>query len=1240
MYGVPHPDEHGVQATHTHAAVGVGDSRNPRDTVRCADSAAGGLRGNPGAGPPASSLPIRRVGTAAHSREVRGSVGGRVFSPGSGSSTGAPAPGDSPRGSASAAAPPFGASLSATLASVLSPARRPAPAMVFDVVAPAAAFLASPPAAPPAPSRAPGAGAALTLAAHLGASPAAAPVLAPVAAAGLGASAAAHPAAPPIASPAPGPVLAAGAAATPVASPGPAPAALPAPAAAATGTGAAAAAAPHSAPPASRAHTWASNPLGLQEALEDAPPLMPDGGYDRPPPPPVFAFSLFPCKAELPGSLGEDSREAFLRDVPGLLAAQLSLHPAFGVYGRGLNLRYDVRLRPTAPDFAAKVRWLEGGGHAPLRWQGTIVLVPVQPQYRAHPPGSIQLIFQRVPVEASVQGLVQGVLSCAGYRPLRPLPGIVPDRPGVHSRCVLVLGVRLGLMRGSQVSDAATVVATVLPPVGDPALSRMPSRMPWNDGHFLTLVHDDPLPAVLVPTPPPAAPPPSPPPAAAAALPPVLAALPPVLPAHPPVPPAHPPVPPAVPPFVPLAAPPAAAASEEICPVCWEAFTPREAWRLTTPCGHSFHMYCLTRACHTNSAAGCPMCRAHLPAAGASGPLPGQEGPSFQFPSLIAEPAAVLPPPAPPPPPLLSSLPHELPLPVLLPVGPMFGPEPRPPSALPASPPAQPPPPPPLAGQPQPQLLPLPPNGAGLTTPPLLPAMLTSPALPLGGQLAPPPRFTALNPAPSDPPPPHLRQQLSSGGPGPVAPAGGLGPAGPPPQELLPSPPAPLSAPGAPRAPVQVGPVALPSRRVLDSGEGGGSRLGGAPLLASLPALPALGASDQGGPPVGSGWLLPPPRQDTMVPGEVEGSMHGDSTGGPAGPPTSLNQLPPPPWRRDLVFGQGVGTVRGGAHAPLSTALVSRTPWSSLPASGASAMGRPSDVSGRFPPPPQQYSVVSGGAVGSLLGHSTGGPAGPPNGPNQLPPPPLRRDIVFGQGVGTVRGGAHAPPSSALASRTPWSSLPAAGASAMGRPSEVFGWFPPPPPQYSVVSGGTASSLHGHSTGGPAGPPNGPNQLPPPPRRRVIVFGEALDSAHGGATGGPTGHHSGYDRFPPPPPRGSLVSGEGTEAARMGGFPPAYSPPLGTVRAGPSRADAAASWRRDQPPTFPGRWSAGGSRPLPSRRRPRSPAGTESDSVSSSSSYGSPELAPAPSTRPPPRKHARYDRAAASRPGERPGEAQ
>jgi hypothetical protein len=678
-------------------------------------------------------------------------------------------------------------------------------------------------------------------------------------------------------------------------------------------------------------------------------------------------------------------------------------------------------------------------------------------------------------------------------------------------------------------------------------------------------------------------------------------------------------------------------------------------------------------------------------------------------------------------------------------------------------------------------MLPLPSNGMGLMTPPLLPAMLTPPALPLGGQpqLAPPPRFTALNPAPRDPPPPLLWQQPSSGS---------LGPAGPPPQALLPLPPAPLSVPGAPRAPVQAGPVAQPSRRVSIFGEGVGSWHRGGPLLAPLPALPAPGASAQVGPSVGSGWLPPPHPRGGAVSGEAMGPGLGVSSGGHADPRSGPYQPPHPPEHRGIVFGLGGGTS-GGSLAPPSTALPSRTPWSSLPAPRAMATSRPPEGSGRFPPPPPQDSMVSGGAVGSWHGDTMGGPAGPPSGPNQLPPPPLRRDIFVGQGMGPVRGGAHAPlsptpaslapwsslpapgastqvgpsvgsgwlppppprggavsgeamgpglgvssvgpadprsgpyrpphppehrgvvfglgvgtrggslapPSTALPSRTPWSSLPAPGAMATSRPPEGSGRFPPPPPQDSMVSGGAVGSLHRDSTGGPAGPPGGPNQLPStplrrdivfgqgmgsvrggarpplsptpaplapwpslaalgasassgpplgsgrfpsPPQRSSIVFGEAVNSAHGGAAGVPMGPHSGSDRFPPPPPRGSVVSGD----ARWGGLPPApaYSPPLVSGWAGPGRADAANSWRRDQPPTYPGRWGAGGSRPLPSRRRRRSPAGSDSDSdsVSSSSSYGSPERAPAPSTRPPPRKHARSDRAAAARPGERPGEAQ
>ena len=120
----------------------------------------------------------------------------------------------------------------------------------------------------------------------------------------------------------------------------------------------------------------------------------------------------------------------------------------------------------------------------------TLLLLFVTQSTTCLPRGAVQLKFLNIPLRLARDGLLEAVLTLAGYQVQRADAHPV-RRPEAGSNVVLLLRYRHGM------DNSAVLIADVLPPEDDPHLHRLPAKLdrltPPGEPPMWTLLTDDPL---------------------------------------------------------------------------------------------------------------------------------------------------------------------------------------------------------------------------------------------------------------------------------------------------------------------------------------------------------------------------------------------------------------------------------------------------------------------------------------------------------------------------------------------------------------------------------------------------------------------------------------------------------------------------------------------------------------------------------------------------------------------------
>ena len=180
---------------------------------------------------------------------------------------------------------------------------------------------------------------------------------------------------------------------------------------------------------------------------------------------------------------------------------------------RNCPVLIQVRLSPTAAGYGAASRLLSHSGSLSAPFNGGTHIVGVQSVPALLPPDCVCLQLHNVPGHLGSVVLPRVVLELAGYTVEEAGAGEPPaPRPGV----VVICQIRPGILKGGAGYHAGSIIAMIIPPLGDPWLQHLPPHLLAEglEGQCVhTFIKDDPLARAAAP---PIADRPPPAPAAAA----------------------------------------------------------------------------------------------------------------------------------------------------------------------------------------------------------------------------------------------------------------------------------------------------------------------------------------------------------------------------------------------------------------------------------------------------------------------------------------------------------------------------------------------------------------------------------------------------------------------------------------------------------------------------------------------------------------------------------------------------
>ena len=153
-----------------------------------------------------------------------------------------------------------------------------------------------------------------------------------------------------------------------------------------------------------------------------------------------------------------------------------------------------VRLIPTAAGFGAASRLLSHGGVLSVPFQGATRLFTVRNAAALLPPGCVRFMMLNVPGHLGSSALPRAALEQAGYAVEEPGAGAgaLAPRPGLVTLCQI----RPAILKGGAGHHTGTIIAEIIPPLGDPWLRDLPPALIAEglEGHWMqTLIEGDPL---------------------------------------------------------------------------------------------------------------------------------------------------------------------------------------------------------------------------------------------------------------------------------------------------------------------------------------------------------------------------------------------------------------------------------------------------------------------------------------------------------------------------------------------------------------------------------------------------------------------------------------------------------------------------------------------------------------------------------------------------------------------------
>jgi len=201
---------------------------------------------------------------------------------------------------------------------------------------------------------------------------------------------------------------------------------------------------------------------------------------------PVTELDLGPSPHPgLPGCLIAFLKEQLGRDQP---------LPAL-IQKRGGSWAVHVRLIPDAPGYGPASRLLSHAGVLSVPFQGATRLIPFAGAPAVLPACCVRLLMRNVPGQMGSSALARAVLELAGYTVEEPgdAAGPLAPRPGIVTLCQI----KPATLPGGQGFHTGTIIAEIIPPIGDPLLRDLPPAMRVEElgRHWVqTLIEGDTLP--------------------------------------------------------------------------------------------------------------------------------------------------------------------------------------------------------------------------------------------------------------------------------------------------------------------------------------------------------------------------------------------------------------------------------------------------------------------------------------------------------------------------------------------------------------------------------------------------------------------------------------------------------------------------------------------------------------------------------------------------------------------------